>query len=119
MSDKECAAIVEEMCEGPRMTYEARERIFAKEVLTISDISVLCGLSYQAAAALIRNVRRRCDRLGLEGKLHVQDYLDYFELNGDSERYNGRRGRHGAGYGECGDCAEDHVEDPFCRRGTA
>jgi len=115
MSDKECAAIVEEMCEGPRMTYETRERIFAKEVLTISDISVLCGLSYQAAAALIRNIRRRCDRLGLEGKLHVQDYLDYFKLDGSSERYNGRR----LDYGEHGADAEDHVEDPFCRRGSA
>lgn len=110
MSDKTCAAIVEELCEGPRINYEARERIFAKEVLTISDISVLCGLSYQAAATLIRNIRRRCDRLGLEGKLHVQDYLDYFKLDGSSERYNGRRpdhGEHGAG-------AEDRVEDPFC-----
>lgn len=75
------------------MTYAMRESVFSKEVLSIGDIMLVCGMSYQAAAQLIRNVRRKCDRLGLEGKLHVQDYLDYFGLDGNSERYAKRRDR--------------------------
>lgn len=111
MTNEECGRVVEDMCEGPRMTYEARERIFSKEVLTISDIMVLYGLSYQAAAGLVRQIRRKSDRLGLEGKLHVQDYLDYFRLDGSGGRYCGRRGRNGEH--SSGACA-DHVEDPLC-----
>lgn len=74
-----------------RMTYAVREAIFSKEVLSIGDIMLICGMNYQAAAKLIRDIKRKCDRLGLEGKLHVQDYLDYFGLDGNSNRYAKRR----------------------------
>lgn len=112
MTEGVCGKIVEDLCEGPRMTYEVRERIFSKEVLTIPDIMLLFGLSYQPAAQLIRNIRRKHDRLGLEGKLHVQDYLDYFNLSGNDKRYM-KREEEEYGQHSSGACA-DHVEDPLC-----
>ena len=65
------------------MTYAEREEIFSKEYLTISDIQALLGLKYQDAAKTVRNIKRRTDRLGIRGKIHVQDYLDYFQLSSD------------------------------------
>lgn len=109
--------ITEDLCEGSRMTYEMRERIFSKEVLTIGDIMLLFGLSYQPAAQLVRNIRRKHDRLGIEGKLHVQDYLDYFNLSGNDKRYM-KREEEENGEHSCGTCA-DHVEDPLCGCGSA
>lgn len=67
------------------MTYADREQIFSKDYLTIADIQRLLGLDYQEAAKTIRNIRRHTDRLGIRGKVHVQDYLDYYGLS--SERY--------------------------------
>ena len=92
LKDKEASAVLKAVDESQSgMTYAMREAIFSKEVLCIGDIMLICSMNYQAAAQLIRNVRRKCDRLGLEGKLHVQDYLDYFGLDGNSERYAKRR----------------------------
>lgn len=71
------------------MTYEQREAIFSKEVMTIRDVQELMGQSYQQAAALIRQIKRKNDRLGVQGMLHVQDYLDYFGLDG-GKRYEKR-----------------------------
>ncbi len=65
------------------MTYAMREEIFSKEYLSIEDIQELLGLHYQDAARTIRNIKRRTDRLGIRGKLHVQDYLDYFQIPPD------------------------------------
>lgn len=65
------------------MTYEKREEMFSKDYLTIEDIEELLGVGYQVAARIIRNIRRKTDRLGTLGKIHVQDYLDYFNLKPD------------------------------------
>ena len=65
------------------MTYARREEIFSKEYLSIGDIQELLGLHYQDAARTMRNIKRRTDRLGIRGKLHVQDYLDYFQIPPD------------------------------------
>lgn len=67
------------------MTYAKREEIFSKDYLTIADIQELLGVGYQEAAKRIRDIKRRNDRLGIQGKIHVQDYLDYYEL--PSDRY--------------------------------
>lgn len=67
------------------MTYAEREAIFSKEYLSIQDLGTLLGLNYQMAAKRMRDIKRRSDRLGIQGKIHVQDYLDYFEL--PVERY--------------------------------
>ena len=65
------------------MTYAEREKIFSKEYLTIEDISTLLGMGYQDAAKTIRNIKRRTDRLGIRGKIHIQDYLDYYQISVD------------------------------------
>lgn len=67
------------------MTYEERQQLFAKDCLTIADIQSLLGLDYQSAAKIIRDIRRKSDRLGIQGMVHVQDYIDYFNL--DITRY--------------------------------
>ena len=65
------------------MTYAMREEIFSKEYLSIEDVQEFLGMSYDDAARTIRNIKRRTDRLGIRGKLHVQDYLDYFQIPPD------------------------------------
>ena len=77
------------------MTYEERVEMFSKDYLTIADIQVLLGLPYKSASALICDIKRGLKlspkyngqgvRLDIQGKLHVQDYLDYYHL--PSERY--------------------------------
>ncbi len=67
------------------MTMERRREIFAKDCLTISDIGELLELNYDGAAKVMRNIKRKSDRLEISGKIHVQDYLDYFNI--PSDRY--------------------------------
>lgn len=38
------------------------------------------------AAKVIREIRRKNDRLGIQGKIHVQDYFDYYNIP-MSDRY--------------------------------
>jgi hypothetical protein len=68
------------------MTYARREEIFSKDVLTIADLQELLGLTYQASAKLIREIKFKFDRLGVQGKLHVEDYFDYYKIT-DRTRY--------------------------------
>ena len=69
------------------MTYARREEIFSKDYLTIADLQELLGLTYQASAKLIREIKFKFDRLGVQGKLHVADYLDYYKIT-NFERYS-------------------------------
>ncbi|MBR2377475.1 MAG: hypothetical protein IKA85_06910 [Clostridia bacterium] len=68
------------------MSYIEREQIFSKDYLTIEDIQSLLGLTYQMAARQIRNIKRRSDRLGIQGKIHTEDYFEYFNIT-DKQRY--------------------------------
>lgn len=64
------------------MTYEERERIFAKEYLSTRDLMELYGIDASAASTLLMTIKRRQgDRLGKKGKIHIQDYFDYFGLS--------------------------------------
>lgn len=65
------------------MTYSEREAIFAKEALSISDIQILFNITYQHAAQIIRNIKRKYDRLGIQGKIHTEDYFKYFNIKTD------------------------------------
>lgn len=75
------------------MTYSRREEIFSKDYISIEDMQALLGMSYQDAAKQIREIKRGLElqgkkvRLSVKGKVHVQDYLDYFNLS--SSRYGG------------------------------
>lgn len=63
------------------MTFKEREEIFSKDYLTIEDLQKILGLDYWTAAKTIREIKRKTDRLGgIRGKLHVQDYFDYFGI---------------------------------------
>lgn len=63
------------------MTLEQRNEMFAKDYLSIADVQVLLNLKYGAAAELMREIKRKSDRLHIQGKIHVQDYIDYFNLD--------------------------------------
>lgn len=63
-----------------------RETIFAKDVLTIADLQVLLGLTYQLASKIMRQIKFKSDRLGIQGKIHTEDYFDYFKIT-DKQRY--------------------------------
>lgn len=67
------------------MTFDRRNEIFSKEALSIDDVKELMGVSYDTAQKLIQAIRRRHDRLNIQGKVHVQDYIEYFNL--PPERY--------------------------------
>lgn len=79
------------------MTYAKREEIFSKDALSIEDVMELLGLQYQGAADMIRRIKRELNmseeynkqgiRLDIQGKLHTQDYLDYFKIK-SFERYS-------------------------------
>ena len=68
------------------MTYSRREEIFSKDYISIADMQDLLGLTYNDAALKIREIKRAIEfsgkpvRLDIQGKLHVQDYLDYFRI---------------------------------------
>jgi hypothetical protein len=68
------------------MTYARREEIFSKDSLTIADLQELLGLTYQASAKKMREIKFRFDRLGVQGRLHTEDYFEYFRIT-DRTRY--------------------------------
>ena len=78
------------------MTYVKWEEMFAKDYLTIADIQELLGMTYNDAATTIRDIKRSLKlvgkgvRLDVQGKLHVQDYFDYYRIS-NTERYCLRR----------------------------
>lgn len=81
------------------MTYEEREKIFAKDYLTIADIEKLHCTTSQVAGRIIRRIKDELTlskkynqqgvRMNIRGKLHVQDYIDYYRL--PPERYMPRK----------------------------
>ena len=60
-------------------------------------MEVLLGMGYNDAAKMIRDIKKALSlnpkyngqgvRLDIQGKLHVQDYLDYFNIT-DHQRYS-------------------------------
>lgn len=73
------------------MTYEEREAIFAKEVLDLDDVMKLFDISRNEASRLMNAIRLKVgDRLGIKGKLHVEDYLLYFDIP-SADRYSRKK----------------------------
>jgi hypothetical protein len=75
------------------MTYAEREEMFAKECWSIKDVMQLFGMPYATASEYIRKIKTRLTiglgktlRLEMDGKLHVQDYLDFVGM--PSNRYD-------------------------------
>ena len=76
------------------MTYERRESILSKEVITTEEFAELFGISYKEASTQVNAIKRRIEcngglpRISTCGKLHIQDYLDVFRIPVD--RYSQR-----------------------------
>ena len=68
------------------MSFAEREKIFSKDYITIKDLQLLLGLSYQVAARKMREIKFKHDRLGVLGKIHTEDYFEYFGIK-DKQRY--------------------------------
>jgi hypothetical protein len=71
---------------GVNMSYQTREQIFSKDYLDIEDLQNLLGLTYQLAARKMREIKFKFDRLGIQGKIHTEDYFEYFNIT-DKQRY--------------------------------
>lgn len=69
------------------MTKAEYEEIFAKDHLTIDDISKLYGFTYQQASKYMCDLKKRLTlgkgktlRLTVQGKLHKADYYDALDI---------------------------------------
>lgn len=66
------------------MTYARREEIFSKEALTNQEIAELFDCSIPKASQIAHEIKRRVgSRIDFEGRVHVQDYLDYMEIKSE------------------------------------
>ena len=61
-------------------TYAQREQIFAKEYLDVNDFMCLFGIGLPSAYKLMREIKRKTDRLKISGRVHIQDYFEYFDI---------------------------------------
>ena len=56
------------------MTFQRREEIFSKEALTNRDLAELLDVCESTASQKAQEIRRVVgDRLGIQGRIHVQD----------------------------------------------
>lgn len=62
------------------MTAQEREEMFAKDVLTTKDFEKLFCCKSTTASKIMREIKSKCDRVGVSGIIHVQDYLDFYKL---------------------------------------
>lgn len=58
-----------------------RERICSFDVLTTNDVAELNHLSKGQASELMTRIKRKGDILGIKGKIHITDYLRFFNVN--------------------------------------
>lgn len=66
------------------MTYEEREKIFSKEALSVADVQALFGVCKSEATNIMNTIRRQTgDRLKVQGKIHIEDYLKHFGIEVD------------------------------------
>ena len=69
------------------MTYAEREEIFSKDVITTNDLMKLLNVQKSAASVKMQEIKRVAgDRLGIQGRVHIEDYLEYFKIK-DLTRY--------------------------------
>lgn len=69
------------------MTYEERETIFSKEALSVADVQALFGVCKSEATNIMNTIRRQTgDRLKVQGKIHIEDYLKHFGI--EANRYS-------------------------------
>lgn len=73
------------------MTYEEREAIFAKDVMSVSEYAMLRNVDKCTASTEMTAIREslKHPRCSKRGYLDVQDYIDHFRL--DMRRCGGSR----------------------------
>ena len=74
----------------PPMTYQRREQILSKESIHYTELAELFGIENSTACSKMQEIKRVVgDRLNIQGRLHIQDYLDWVALSGSicTERY--------------------------------
>lgn len=65
-----------------KMTLAQRREMFAKDYLDLTDLTMLLGICYTRASEIVREIKFNTrDRLHTRGRIHVQDYLDYYHLD--------------------------------------
>ena len=65
------------------MTYAQREQIMAKDIISTSEVALLLGKSPSQASRIINTIKaslRGRLRFDERGKIHTQDYCDYFKI---------------------------------------
>lgn len=68
------------------MTFEQRERIFSKDYISLSEFMEITGYCRSTASGKMKAIRRKYNRLNTLGRIHTQDYFDYFNLNPNDYR---------------------------------
>ncbi len=67
------------------MTYEEREKILSKEAISYKDLGKLLDICDSMACQKMKEIKRvQGDRLQIQGKLHIQDYLEYYQIPKES-----------------------------------
>lgn len=74
------------------ISFEERQKIFAKEAMSIKDLQSLLDISYSGAAQLMTKIKDKLRlkkqlRLDIRGKLLLKDYFEYFGIDPNQSRY--------------------------------
>lgn len=68
------------------MTYSEREEIMSKDVMTTAELAKLLDCNIATASTTLGDIKTFIERNGgkpritTRGKLHVQDYCDYYRI---------------------------------------
>lgn len=69
------------------MTYKRREEILSKDVMGVDEVCDLMGCDKSTASRIMTEIKTKLSKEGIEprisqrGKLHTQDYMDYFRIS--------------------------------------
>lgn len=69
------------------MTFKRREEIISKEVIRTSELAELMDCDKSTASDLITEIKEwfkeygNGPRVTTKGKIHIQDYLDYYNIS--------------------------------------
>lgn len=69
------------------MDYKRREEIFSKEFISTRELQEIFDISQLAnASTLMKKIKKETgDKLGIKGKIHINDYFKYFGI--ETDRY--------------------------------
>ena len=67
------------------MTYARREEIFSKDYITTQELQEILGFKHLSQASIkMGDIKRSVgDRLGIKGRVHTEDYFEFFGIKTD------------------------------------